>query len=620
MKVSPVVLGQVSSRGGRTGAADSRPVPGQGHGGERHGGSRPVAVVVEVVAAAGVAVLVAVAGITVVSSVRWPAYTTSNVLRALTTVGQVAAIAALCAAVALTRARVSVQTDASGRQWTPRWVRLLSWIGISGFVAITLGMPLAASNLYLLGLSPDQQWRSELLGRFADSAGWRDGTYAGLPPDRTAGWYWLGGRLAAVAETPGWEALKLYAITSIAVAAVLALVWWSRLLRRADIAIVVAAATTAVAVTYAAADPALATCLLLLTPALVATWSALDGSAGDTTAPTGFTRRAASSRQVWARLSVVVAYLGGCAAFDEAAFVIAASAVAVVALLAGVVAVKRADAVDRLPRWRGVLGRWLVVAAAAAIAVTLVWSAYLSQRGTAMFTEIEISAAEWGAAVRVVSAAAAVLVAIVAIRAGFTMVSEPRLWGRVVTAVGLIGAIGFCQRIPDVLAVPIGAAYRDTDGRGLRADGYPVSAVAEYWRVDQAIVAATRVPRRDSVVLTGDTTLLAIYPYSGYLAQSARYSNPLADYDSRVRQVEHWSALSSSDELIAELDRSPHPAPTVYVLRRSGSDYLLRLASDPSSDNGLSRTYTTISFPVALFDNEHFTRTEAGPFAVLVRR
>ncbi|MEU5760907.1 arabinofuranosyltransferase [Nocardia sp. NPDC047648] len=624
MEVSSVLLGQISSRGGRTGAAkspaDSQLLPGQGQDGERHGGSRPVAVVVEGVAAAGVAALVAAVVITLASSVRWPAYTTSNVLRALTTVGQVAAIATLCVAVALTRARASVQADASGRQWIPRLVRPLSWIGLSGFVAITLGMPLAASNLYLLGLSPDQQWRSELLGRFADSAVPRDGTYAGLPPDRAAGWYWLGGRVAAVAAIPGWEALKSYAITSIAIAAVLALVWWSRLLRRADIAIVVAATTAAVAVAYAAPDPAFTTCLLLLMPALVATWSAVQGSVGDTAASAGLLRRASSSRQVWARLLGVGAYLGVCVAFDEAAFVGAASTVTVAAVLAGVVAMKRADATDRLRQWRGVLGRWLVVAFVAAIAAALVWSAYLRQRGTAMFTEIEVSAAECGAMVRVVSAGAAVAVAIVAIRAVSAMVREHRSWGRVVAAVWLIGAIGFSQQIPEVLAVPIGAAYSDTDGKGIRADGYPTSAVAEYWRVDQAIAATTRGTQRNRVVLTGDTTLLAIYPYRGYLAQSARYSNPLADYNSRVQQVKDWSALSSSDELIAELDRSPRPAPAVFVLRRSGSDYVLRLASDPRSDNGLSRTYTTISFPAALFDNEHFTHTEAGPFTVLVRR
>ncbi|WP_431958732.1 arabinofuranosyltransferase [Nocardia lijiangensis] len=596
--------------------SDFRSVPGSVPDGGGRGWRRAAAALAGSGLAAGVALLVAAIGLKAESSVQWPAYTTSNVLRALTTFGQASVIAVLCTAVVLARAGVS-PTETVWERWAPGLAKLLSWIGISGLVTITIGMPLAATRLYLSGLSPDQQWRSELLGRFADSPAWRDGTYLGLPPDEAVGWYWLVGRATTMVGIPGWEALKLSAIFSISVAAVLALVWWSRLLR-ADVAIVVAAATTAMAL-YAAPNPAFTVCLLLLSPALVAAWSALRGAAANPAATAGFTRRATNSRQVWARLLGVGAYLGLCAVFDQSAFVVAASAVTALALLAVALPMEQHAGFERRKEWRGALGRWLVLAAMAVVTVTLVWGPYLRLRGLSQFTEVQVSAAALGAAVRVVLTAAGLLVAVATMRVASAIVSKPEQLGRVAAAVGVIGSVWLCQQIPDALEIPIAAAYSDTDGKGVRADDFPTSAVHSYQNVDKAITEATTRPRRDSVLLTGDTTLLAIYPYSGFLGQSARYSNPLANYDSRVRQIRDWAALGSPEELIAALDASPLPAPTVFVLRRSGSDYLLRSATDPGNDNGVSRIYTTIAFPATLFD-EYFTRAEVGPFTVLVRR
>ncbi|MGQ4597142.1 arabinofuranosyltransferase [Nocardia sp. R6R-6] len=594
-------------------AVGSQPPPGRVPGGDKTGDPQLAAALVEGIAAAVVSVVVAVVGVVAASSVLWPAFTTSHVLRALTTFGQFSAIAVLCMAVALMRTRTTV--------WGRWMARVLSWIGLSGFVTITIGMPLAATSLYLSGLSPDQQLRSQLLGRFADSPLWRDGTYTGLPSDQAVGWYWLGGQAAAVAGLPGWEALKLYAITSIAAAAVLALVWWSRMVR-GDISIVLAVVTTAVAIAYAASDPAFTICLLLFTPAVAAAWSGVRDSAGRPGAA-GFTRRPNSPSEAWARLVGVAAYLALCAAFDKASFLIAAGAVTAVALLALAIPNYRTAVAEGQSWRRGVLGRWLAMASAAAVTAALVWGPYLWQRGIAALIEIEVPAGDWGATVRVVLAAIGVLVVIAAIRAISPMLSKPRVLRRVAAAVGVLAMISFSQQIPDVLEVPIGVAYSDTggqtEGKKPRADGYWPSAVAEYPRVDEAITAATGQLRRDTVVLTGDTTLLAIYPYTGFLAQSARYSNPLADYDSRVRQLRGWTALRSPDELIAALDHSPRPAPAVFVFRRSGEHYQLRLANDPRSDNGLTRTYTTLLFPVPLFDAANFTHVEVGPFTVLVR-
>lgn len=217
----------------------------------------------EAVLAAVVAGVVAVVGLEAFSTVHWPAFNASNVTRSLTTVGQVGAAVLLIAAIALIRLR----------RW-PWLAKVLSWAGISTFVTVTLGMPLAATKLYLFGISVDQEFRTEYLTRLTDSASLHDMTYAGLPPYYPAGWFWFGGRVARLLGVPGWEAFKPWAILSLSIASVLALVLWSKLIR-ADWAVGVAAVTTAVMVAYASPEAYSAVVVVLFAPAMVLAWGAL---------------------------------------------------------------------------------------------------------------------------------------------------------------------------------------------------------------------------------------------------------------------------------------------------------------------------------------------------------
>ncbi|WP_242657507.1 arabinofuranosyltransferase, partial [Mycobacterium intracellulare] len=161
--------------------------------------------------AALVAVAVAVASLIAISGVQWPAFPSSNQLHALTTVGQVGCLAGLVA---------------TGWVWR-RGHRLIAQLGglvfVSAFTVVTLGMPLGATKLYLFGISVDQQFRTEYVTRLADSPALRDMTYLGLPPFYPPGWFWIGGRAAALSGTPAWEVFKPWAITSIAIAVAVAL-------------------------------------------------------------------------------------------------------------------------------------------------------------------------------------------------------------------------------------------------------------------------------------------------------------------------------------------------------------------------------------------------------------
>ncbi|WP_255219220.1 galactan 5-O-arabinofuranosyltransferase [Nocardia tenerifensis] len=316
-----------------------------------------------------VAVAVTAVGLVAFSMVQWPAFNSSNVTRALTTVGQVVAAVFLVAAIASTRTR-------RGTWFARPWVaKVLSWVGISTFVTCTLGMPLAATKLYLFGVSVDQEFRTEYLTRLTDSAALHDMTYADLPPFYPAGWFWIGGRVADVLGMAGWEAFKPYAIGSISVAAVIALVLWSKLIR-ADWAIAVAASVTALTVAYSSPEAYSSVIVLLLPPALVLGWGALHrpheggrGTAGG-----------------WGAVLGTGLFLGVAATFYTLYFGVAAFAVGLMGLVAAGLAVRERYAAahprlgdtaeDSGPAWRAAispLARLVVIGVIAGLVALIVW-------------------------------------------------------------------------------------------------------------------------------------------------------------------------------------------------------------------------------------------------------
>ena len=196
-----------------------------------------LAVLGQMAVAVVVAVLVAAVSLVAISRVEWPAYNSSNQLHALTTVGQFGCLAGLLASGWLWR---------RGRRMASRAGALLF---LSAFSVVTLAMPLGATKLYLFGISVDQQFRTEYLTRLTDTAALHDMTYIGLPPFYPAGWFWIGGRMAALTGTPAWEMFKPWAIISIAIAVALAFVLWASMIRF-EYALIVSTATAATTLAY----------------------------------------------------------------------------------------------------------------------------------------------------------------------------------------------------------------------------------------------------------------------------------------------------------------------------------------------------------------------------------
>ena len=613
------------------------------------------------------AVVVSVFALEAISTVEWPAFPSSNQLHALTTAGQVACLLGLVAVGALWRLREGL-----------RWVaRIAAPVLLSVFVAVSLGMPLGATKLYLYGISVDQQFRTEYLTRLADNPALRDMTYAGLPPFYPPGWFWLGGRAAALTGTPAWEMYKPWSIISLAVAVAVAFTLWAAMIRF-EYALAVTTATAAVTLAYASPEPYAAIITVLIPPVLVLAWSGLQGH---------------SRRGGWAAVVGVGLFLGFAATFYTLLLAYTAFTVTIMAMVAAVV-----------HRSVGPLQRLAVMAVLAAAVGAITWLPFmiravrgpLADTGVAqhylpgdgavltfpmlqfsllgalcMLGTVWLAWRSFGGQERsepgkrsgsvraaalglgVLSLYAWSLLSMLTTLVGTTLLSfrlQPTLsvllsaagvfgfievaraaaarWNNriipVAIAIGLIGAIGFSQDIPHVLRPDITVAYTDTDGNGQRGDRRPPGAEKYYPQVDEAILAATGKPRDETVVMTADYSFLSFYPYFGFQGLTSHYANPLAEFDKRAAAIESWGELTDPDEFAKALDTLPWRAPTVFLMRRGGAagsadTYTLRLAEDVYPNQPNVRRYT-VDLPAKLFGDKHFTMKTIGPFVLAVRK
>jgi len=612
-----------------------------------------LAVVGQMTVAVVVAVVVAVIALVAISRVEWPAYNSSNQLHALTTVGQFGCLAGLLASGWIWR---------RGRRLLSRAFALLF---LSAFSVVTLAMPLGATKLYLFGISVDQQFRTEYLTRLTDTAGPHDMTYYGLPPFYPPGWFWIGGRLAALTGTPAWEIFKPWAIVSITIAVVLAFVLWASMIRF-EWALIVSTATAAATLAYSPTEPYAAMIAVLLPPMFVLAWSGLRG---------------ATRGGGWAAVIAVGLFLGVAALFYTLLLAYAAFTLTIMGLVLAV-ARRRLEPLLRL-----------AAIAVIACAITLVgWGPYLvaainghpADSGTAQHylpsagAQLEFpmlhftllgalcmvgtlwlvvrgrSSTRAGAlAIAVLALYAWSLLSMLRTLVGTTLLSfrlqptltillvaagafgfieatlamarryRPETGRRIVTAavaLGAIGALTFSQDIPDVLRSDIVVAYTDTDGYGQRADRRPPGAEQYYREIDTKVRQATRLPRNETVVLTADYSFLSYYPYYGFQGLTSHYANPLAQFDKRAAAIESWATLTNADQFVAALDKLPWKPPTVFLMRRGANDtYTLRLASDVYPNQPNVRRYQ-IALDSALFDDPRFDVSAVGPFVLAIRK
>lgn len=603
-----------------------------------------LAAVVGTVIAAGVSIVALFA----ISRVDWPAFPSSNQLHALTTVGQVACLLAL------------VGTAFMWRRGRATAALLGAAVSLSAFTVVTLGMPLGATKLYLFGVSVDQQFRTEYLTRLTDSPALRDMTYADLPPFYPPGWFWIGGRVADMAGTPAWEMFKPWAITSIAVAVVLAMLLWAAMIRF-ECALVVTTATAAVVLAYGSSEPYSAMISVLVPPVLVLAWSGLRGG----------TRSGG-----WAAIAGVGIFLGVAATFytlllgytaftvTVMAFVVAAArrslepllrlaviagisaAIGLIAWLPFLLRAVREPVSDTgtaqhyLPADSAVLTfpmlQFTLLGALCMLGtVWLVWRARTSTRAAALGIAV-LAVYGWSLLSMLTTLVGTTLLSfrlqptltvLLAAAGAFGFIDvglalAARTSRRVIpvlATIGLIGAIGFSQDIPNVLRPDLNVAYTDTDGEGRRGDRRPPGSEQFYPEIDAAIRHATGDVRNRTVVLTADYSFLAYYPYFGFQGLTPHYANPLAQFEKRAAAIQGWSELKTADQFVKALDSLPWQPPSVFLMRRGGDGaYTLRLAEDVYPNQPNVRRYT-VDLDADLFTGPHFTVKTIGPFVLAIR-
>ena len=605
----------------------------------------------QMLAAMTLAVIIAVIALQAIARVQWPAFNSSNQLHALTTAGQCAVLIGL------------LLTGWAWRRGWCRTARLTATALLAAFSVVTLGMPLGATKLYLFGVSVDQQFRTEYLTRLADTAVPHDMTYLGLPPYYPSGWFWLGGRVAALTGTPAWEMFKPWAVVSITAAIVAAFVLWAAMIRF-EYALAVTTATAAVTLAYSSTEPYSAVLVVLLPPVFVLAWSGLKATG-----------------RGWAAVLGTGIFLGVAALFytllfGYVAFTLALMAlllavtrrqlqplirVAVIAVISGVIA-----AIHWAPYYLAVLKGhpadkgtaqhylpmsgaqltfpmldatllgvmcligtlWLVVrarnstrAAALAMAVGSVYAwSLLSMLATLARTTLLSFRLQPTLLVLLVAAGTfGFLEAARGLAHRYAQPTTNRIIA-VAATIGAIGAVSFSQAIPDILRPDIAVAYTDTDGSGQRADRRPPGSERFYQEIDRKITAATGKPRNETVVMTADYSFLSYYPYYGFQGLTSHYANPLAQFKERSGAIEAWATMTSPDDFAKALDTLPWQAPTVFLMRHGGTGtYTLRLAEDVYPNQPNVRRYQ-VALDERLFDSKHWQITDIGPFVLAIRK
>lgn len=324
--------------------------------------------VISVVAAA----IIALAVIFVFGRVDFPAFTSSNVLFAITVVAQVVSLAAIVAGAWLARRGESgAALGKMGPATSTRVGKLLLPAANALLVTVTLAIPLSATRLYLMGVSVDQEFRSQFLGRSATSAGLPDMAYADMPSFYPSGWFWFGGRFANVLGMDGWEAYKPWAIVSLAAVAALAMVLWTRLLRT-DIGAAAATVTTLIMLAHGSHEPYGAVVALLAPPMLLLAWHAV---APTRSAPGAQTPAHDAGRAGRLAVAATLVFLGVSACFYTLYTGWAALTVVLMALVSAGLA-----RWGRTPRGYGAtlpIVRLLVIGVGSMLVALLAWAPYL---------------------------------------------------------------------------------------------------------------------------------------------------------------------------------------------------------------------------------------------------
>ena len=519
-----------------------------------------------------------------------------------------------------------------------RAARIGGWAGLSALSSAALALVLQGTPFYLGGIESDQAFRTAYLARFADSAALADMTYADLPPYYPAGWFWVGGRLAAWFDVPAWEFFKTYAICTMAVVGALSFTVWSAVRPRRE-ALALALATVLVGIALGSGEPYGWLVAAFVPPLAVVAVRAF-GSPG----------------RPW-RTLLALGVAGGLAALS---YTLHAGLLAVVVLAAAVLGLRR----TRVPE---VLLRLVLVGLPAAAIAAVHWGPYLlawlddGRPGGAATRYLPTSSTQlplpmlqpsalgllclvgtvWTLLALRRSTTAQALAVVVgvswawylantaALAVGHTTLAfrMEQVVNLALLAAGIVGVAELLRRftVPVVLVVVLGCAVPIATLQALGPDQAALTSYSPTGRTAQGkqddtdpgrwageLVAA--VPAEDTVLLTAVEEMTAFAPYWSFQAITPHYANPAADFEERHALVEQWAR---APDLIAALDASPYRPPTAFVLRIADDGLHLPMLVDRFPAEPNVGVYDIV-FARSAFDG--FDTRTVGPYLVALRR
>lgn len=520
-----------------------------------------------------------------------------------------------------------------GYRRRPRWLLLAgTWATLAAFSTVATATPLQNTRLFYGGTAGDNAFRMQYLTRMASTASLSDMNYVDAAPYYPAGWFWLGGRFANLFGWDGWAAYKPYALTWIAVTAVVAFVLWSLVVDR-RLAALAAAATTLVGMATGGfswtptgvGEPYAWPAAAWLAPVAVLTWRT-------------FGLRARPS--LWTLLGIGC-YLGFAAMTYSLYFGFAVLLTVGMAVARGVLRVRGGEPVA--PLARGLFRRLVPIGAVSFVLALLVWTPYLLAtnfllssppsaaprffpEGSAFlpvpmtegsaFGTICLAGLAWMILrCRQHETAAALLCVSAAVYAWFGLSALVlltkstllpfRLHGVLEIALATAGVFGMAELADHLrrkftahalqiaaFAAAIGflgamglehTAYKENlagGGQLAYVNYYPTGENAQgardrgndeayHGELISTIHQLTGRPPEGNIVLTTYYTLMAFEPYWGFQHKTPHYASPLAHYGERNAEIDRWAKARDSRQLVDMLDHSRFTAPNVFVLRGS---------------------------------------------------
>ena len=590
----------------------------------------------------------------VISQTNFPAFTNSFVLRGLTT----AAIAILVILTGLacywwiyparwmrttrgtsTSTGTGTRKDRLGARSTPRphlrvWVsillQLVMYLAPAVLVLAALGVPLAATQLYLGGISVDQAFRTQFLTRMTDQLGWEDMAYIDQPSFYPGLWFFSGGLFARTFGLSGWVAMQPWALVTMAMAGSMLVPVWQRICGSLPVASALALVTVAVTLTVGGDEPYAAIVAMGMPPALIVARRALHGGRFALVGSIVYLGLSANLYTLYTAVSaltvVVLAVAGSMTSKSIKPLIklviIGVGSLAIAALgwgpyLWGLISQHHGPtgtAQHYLPEVATQIPTPFFESAAIGILsiIALVWAVFRRKDGDVRaltlglivcYVWVILSLLMTVFGTTLLGFRVAVPISIILAVAGVLAIAEWRLVyvpqltapaarkagnsvliSRVVAIVMAVCGIHYASQIPFAHGGHIDTAYTDTDGEGKRADRLPGDSGVYFAKVDE-VLSKELGGRAGKVLLTDEKSFMAYYPYHGYQAFTAHYANPLGDFARRNEEIERWSGITKPEELLAAMDQAEKDngwkAPDALLLRGQ-----LDLVDDSKESNG----------------------------------